>query len=522
MDRSIQLTGFILGAAMALLLLAGVLLWRQPPPGTGSASDSRRAPVPPAPAQNEEKPELPPDLGFMARVPEGWFVMGSDTGKPFEKPRHRVYLDEYYIDLYEVTNHQYREYVRASGAAPPPHWKDGTYAEGRFLHPVVNVTWEDARAYASWAGKRLPTEAEWEKACRGPEGTKYAYGDEFDASCTNSCDSGICDMVPVDHFQAGLSFYGCYNMTGNVWEWVSDWFSATYYKDGQRNPKGPPAGSMRVGKGGSWTTDADSCRGSFRCRSLPGSRWGYAGFRCARSAREKVDIAPPGEENMILVPAGEFLMGSDENYFESPQRKIDLDAFLIDRMPVTNREFLDFCEATGHRAPPHWHAGYYADGTGSHPVNNVTLDEARAFAGWAGKRLPTEAQWEKAARGADGREYPWGNDFDQKKCNTDGARVGRTVPVGSYPNGASPYGVLGMCGNVWEWVEGVWDPSFFKNMPDRNPVPAAERDADVLRGGTWSTLPMNCRTHSRCPGLPGCRWGYTGFRCVKDAPAKGK
>jgi formylglycine-generating enzyme required for sulfatase activity len=218
---------------------------------------------------------------------------------------------------------------------------------------------------------------------------------------------------------------------------------------------------------------------------------------------------------MVKIPAGWFLMGEDGFYWENPRRRIYLDAYLIDRCPVTNREFRDFCLATGHPTPPHWHAGYFPEGRGRHPVNNVTLEDARAFARWAGKSIPTEAQWEKAARGVDGRIYPWGDEFDSGKCNTEGARVGYTTEVGSYPEGRSPYGVLDMCGNVWEWVEGSWDPKWFRKMPDRNPARNPRDPVNVLRGGTWSTLPGNCRTFSRCPALRGARAGYSGFRCVK-------
>ncbi|MHC4778059.1 MAG: formylglycine-generating enzyme family protein [Planctomycetota bacterium] len=508
--------------SITLVVVAGLVMPPQgkpsPPFETVRHTEARPETLRPVHIDPSEQPEgAPADLGQMVLVPEGWFIMGSNSGKPFERPAHRVYLDTYFMDIYEVTNFEYREFVRATDAKTPPHWRDGTYRNGRDLHPVTNVSWEEASAYAKWAGKRLPTEAEWEKACRGPDGRTYAYGDEFDVSCTNNSDARICDTVTVDSFQEALSYYGCYNMTGNVWEWVSDWFSTTYYSEGQRNPKGPPSGSLRVSKGGSWTTDAVSCSATFRCRSDPGSRWGYTGFRCARDAERKDEIEPPGLESMILIPEGSFLMGDDDYHWEKPRREIHIDAYWIDRLPVTHEEYFDFCRATDYPPPMHWHAGNFPHGKGNHPVNNVSLADARAFAAWAGKRLPTEAEWEKAARGTDGRAYPWGDTYDRSLCNCDGSKIGHTVPVGSYPDGASPYGVLDMCGNVWEWVEGAWDPKVYATQPDRNPQPPVERLMDVLRGGTWSTLPLNCRTFSRCPALEGARMGYCGFRCVKSA-----
>jgi len=454
----------------------------------------------------------------MVLVPAGPAVMGHDKGKKFERPRHVVMLDAFHIDLYEVTNFQYRRFMRASGHAAPPHWVDGTYEWGRDFHPVTNVRWEDAKSYAKWAKKRLPTEAEWERACRGPAGQLYPYGDEFKRALTNNGDAPACDTLRVDTFPRGRSPVGCYNMAGNVWEWVEDWFSTRYYKEGQVNPRGPAVGLMHVSKGGSWTTDRAACRASFRCRSLPGAQWGYCGFRCARSAKVAVAKEPPGRADMILIPAGTFLMGDDGYYFAAPQRRIWLDAYLIDKTPVTHDAYHAFCRASAHPPPPHWHGGVPPEGLDDHPVANITLEDARAYARWAGKELPTEAQWEKAARGTDARRYPWGEDYDETLCNTIGSQIGRTVPVGTYPEGASPYGVLGMCGNVWEWVEGRWDPRWYAAMAERNPNGAQAGGKHVLRGGTWSTLPGNCRTYARSSSLLGGRWGYCGFRCVVDAP----
>lgn len=461
----------------------------------------------------------PADLDAMVLVPAGPAVVGFDEGKEFERPRHRVVLGAFQIDVYEVTNFQYRRFLRETGYPPPPHWIDLDYPWGRDFHPVTNVRWEDAVAYATWAGKRLPTEAEWEKACRGPEGRLYAYGNEFDPKRTNYGCSPAFDTVRVDAFPEGRSPYGCYNMTGNVWEWVGDWFSTTYYEEGQVDPRGPASGTTHVSKGGSWTTMGNACRASFRCGSLPGSCWGYCGFRCARSVVSADTLGPPGREDMILIPAGYFLMGSDNYFLAAPERKIWLDAYRIDRVPVTNRQYQSFCRAAGHTPPPHWHNRRFAEGLDTHPVTNVTLEDARAYARWAGKGLPTEAQWEKAARGTDGREYPWGEDYDETRCNTIFSRIGHTVPVGTYPQGASVYGVLGMCGNIWEWVEGRWDPTWYAEMDERNPNGARPEGRHVLRGGTWSTVPNTCRTYCRCQALRGSRWGYCGFRCVVDARA---
>ena len=476
------------------------------------------APVPDEALAPDALPEdAPKGLGSMVLVPAGPTVVGYDKGKRFERPAHTVELSAFEIDVYEVTNWEFRRFVRATGQEPPPHWTNGTYAFGRDWHPVTNIRWEDAVAYATWVGKRLPTEAEWEKACRGPKGWLYPYGNEFRQDITNNGTAPAADTVRVDAFPENKSHYGCIQMAGNVWEFVSDWFSITYYKDGRVDPRGPKAGTTHVSKGGSWTTDDYVCRASFRCRSLPGARWGYCGFRCARSVLPEGYGAPTPISAMVEIPEGEFLMGYDGDYYCAPERKIWLDTYRIDKTPVTNAQYQRFCRETGHATPPHWHAARFPQGLDLHPVINVTIQDARAYAAWAGKVLATEAQWEKAARGTEGLEWPWGNEFDETLCNGRLAGVGYTVPVGTYPKGASPYGVLGMCGNVWEWVEGPWDPSWRAKMPARNPGPKNPTEILVLKGGTWSTAPYLCRTFSRSRSLRGGRWGYCGFRCVADA-----
>jgi len=169
---------------------------------------------------------------------------------------------------------------------------------------------------------------------------------------------------------------------------------------------------------------------------------------------------------MILIPAGTFIMGrdagsEDANYDESPQREIYLDAFYIDERPLTNAEYKKFIDDTGYQVPYlgypwsqkyDWHNGMYPGGMGDHPVVLVSWYDAVAYCQWAGKRLPTEAEWEKAARGTDGRLWPWGDEWDPKKAACCG--VGDIQPAGKYKEGKSPYGCLDMAGNVWEWIPG--------------------------------------------------------------------
>ncbi|MBN1890078.1 MAG: SUMF1/EgtB/PvdO family nonheme iron enzyme [Thermoflexales bacterium] len=187
-----------------------------------------------------------------------------------------------------------------------------------------------------------------------------------------------------------------------------------------------------------------------------------------RGAVRKVETSQPFEPELVLIPAGEFLMGSDpakdkQAYDdEKPQHKRHLPDYYMAKTPVTNGQYLAFVEKTGQRALGYWKGGKLPKGKENHPVVNVTWHDAVAYCRWlaevTGKPygLPSEAEWEKATRGTDGRIYPWGNDWDAKKCNTsEGGKKG-TTPVVAYPGGASPYGCLDMSGNVWEWCRTKW------------------------------------------------------------------
>lgn len=199
---------------------------------------------------------------------------------------------------------------------------------------------------------------------------------------------------------------------------------------------------------------------------------------------------------LVLVPGGEFLYGED-------RIACDLPSFYIDRHEVTNDQFSQFVAATGY-APRRWH---YVEGRGRHPAVNVSLLDAEAYAAWAGRAIPTEGQWEKAARGTDGRPYPWGDEWHDTHAITPEFGVKGDVPVGSAPQGASPYGAMDMVGNVWEWTV----------SPYREGSDADGRRA--LRGGAWDAHKgkrrANCTYRSKFP--PERADGKLGFRCVWPA-----
>ncbi len=188
---------------------------------------------------------------------------------------------------------QYKVFVDETGHRPPdksewrdPIWKGNNYPAEYSDHPVVCISWDDAAAYCKWAGLTLPTEAQWEKAAQGPGGYKYPWGNEWDETlCRNSNNKGSETTAPVYSYPSGVSGYGIYNMSGNVWEWCRDWYDEKYYKSSPKeNPAGPSQGSYRVNRGGSWLlVVAGSFRAAYRRRSAPSYRSGRRGFRVARA-----------------------------------------------------------------------------------------------------------------------------------------------------------------------------------------------------------------------------------------------
>jgi formylglycine-generating enzyme required for sulfatase activity len=217
------------------------------------------------------------------------------------------------------------------------------------------------------------------------------------------------------------------------------------------------------------------------------------------------------EEGMIYIEGGEFIMGSDDDEpDETPQRNAYVDSFNIDKYPVTNAEYKEFVDDSGHPAPRNWKDGI-PEGKENHPVTWVTWEDANAYAEWAGKRLPTEAEWERAARGVDGITWPWGSSFDADMCNSSESDLKETTPVDAYPDGASPDGAVDMAGNVWEWTDTWYDA-----------YPASTHRSDrygekykVIRGGSWFDNQSLVRCSARNKGEPTFMFSTIGFRCAK-------
>ena len=221
---------------------------------------------------------------------------------------------------------------------------------------------------------------------------------------------------------------------------------------------------------------------------------------------------------MVLVPAGEFTMGGPDVADEQPLHQVHLDAFYMDRFEVTAAHYAKFMAAAKHPPPRHWDEMNPAR-DGQRPIVGVSWQSAEAYCRWAGKRLPTEAEWEKAARGTDARLYPWGKDEPTSEHGNFGKRWKgyETVdPVGSHPHGKSPYGIDDLAGNVWEWVADWYHHAYYRSSPTRNPPGPAEGEQKVFRGGGWNHEALLARSSLRNHDEPDTQINSIGFRCAMD------
>ncbi len=228
----------------------------------------------------------------MVQIPEGPFTMGSHEGDRDEAPEHQVYLQSFYIDLREVTQQEYDRYAKMTKREQPlvtVFEEDISKIQGPDL-PAVGVSWNDALAYCRWAGKRLPTEAEWEKAVRGEGRRRYAWGDTFERHRANldGEEDGYRYLAPPGSFESGRSPYGVYDMTGNVAEWVADTYAEDYYKETPyRDPPGPDDGEHKVIRGGSWRESPMGARVAKRFQAKMWRTESTIGIRCAKDVEDE-------------------------------------------------------------------------------------------------------------------------------------------------------------------------------------------------------------------------------------------
>ncbi|CAN5757615.1 hypothetical protein BH23CHL5_BH23CHL5_24890 [soil metagenome] len=475
-------------------------------------------------------------------VPAGSFLMGSDArdaAPPFENehPLHLVDLPEFRVGRVPVTNAAYARFIAATGYEGPGHWTRGQPTAGSEAHPVTYVSWHDALAFCEWASVRLLTEAEWEKSARGPallssvtrrETRWWPWGDVLPGREYGHIDAQLTGIppaaqgvLPVGQFPRGASPYGVLDLAGNVWEWTSSRYKPYPFSVSEGRQDSSVSGS-RVVRGGSYNHGRRHVRCSARDHMVAGVRDVYIGFRVAA----ELDVEPRLDIDWVNVPAGPFWMGSEPDSRicsvfpdETPQHEVMLPEYQIGQTPVTNEEYAEFVDATGYIAPPHWFSGLVPDGLEKHPVTHVDWKDATAYSTWAGVRLPTEPEWEKAAAGSDARPriYPWGNE-PPTGFHVDFGRQGQvpgTTPVGRFPGGATPHGILDMAGNVWEWVQSRYGPYPYDGHDGREDDGAP--GARVLRGGSFSS-PSDAyvRGAMRSLSFETRRREHIGFRVARD------
>jgi len=469
----------------------------------------------------------------MVLVPAGCFMMGSDDGESNKQPVHQQCFDEpFWIDKYEVTQAQFTQLGGQKANL------NGFIGDNL---PVEQITWFEARDYCeNNRGGRLPTEREWEYAARGPNNLIYPWGNDFVADNVVYRENSNSQTAPVGSRTGGVSWIGAMDMAGNVLEWVSSLYVPYPYNSENTNDNT----STRVRRGGSWGNIFTSVRSVDRGVGFPSSWDNFVGLRCVRSAIS-VDVAteqlpsvvstevPSSQELgfvpitrnedwtpieqefdgvvMVLVPAGCFMMGSDDgDSDEQPVHQQCFDEpFWIDKYEVTQAQF---AQLGGRKAG----ANYF---TGDNlPVERINWFEARDYCvNNRGGRLPTEREWEYAARGPNNLIYPWGNTFvaDNVFYSLNSSR--QIAPVGSHIDGVSWVGAMDMSGNVWEWTSSLLEPYEYDGDDGRE----CDTGSDIyvlriLRGGAWNGNINNVRTSARNWNSPNYVNSINGFRCTRS------
>jgi formylglycine-generating enzyme required for sulfatase activity len=454
-----------------------------------------------------------------APIPAGRAKLGVDPVQPAsDAPAGRVEMTTFHITRTPVTNAQYAAFTAATGYRPPVHWEGAEPPAPLADHPVTYVDWHDAQAYCAWAGGRLPSEAEWEYAARGSDGRRYPWGDAVPTALHCNYGGQIGATTPVWRYAAGASPFGLLDMAGNVWEWTATLYRPYLYCAGDGR-EDPAAIGQRVVRGGSYQHGSHELRCAARDQLYPDACDVYIGFRVATSSPY-----PAASLDWVAVSGGVFLIGDQDGPaapsmlpgLGNPAHVLVVAAFELTRTPITNSQYAVFTAATGYRPPGHWAGATPPPALAEHPVVYVDWHDAQAYCAWVGGRLPSEAEWEYAARGPDARPYPWGEAapdecyacFDQV-CDPVG-----TWPVGGCPAGASPFGLLDMAGNVWEWTATLYRPYPYRAGDGReDPERAGQR---VLRGGSWrSAQARYLHGAFRSLSYPARRRDHIGFRVAR-------
>jgi formylglycine-generating enzyme required for sulfatase activity len=462
----------------------------------------------------KEQPELqagavkvnPKDGQRYRWIPPGTFEMGCSDGDvecvANEKPARTVTLTRgFWIGETEVTQAAYQ---KVSGQNP-------STSKGAAL-PVDNVNWHDAQSYCEAVGMRLPTEAEWEYAARA--GSLHSrYGDLVSIAWYRWNSEGKTHDVG----QKRANAWGLHDTLGNLWEWMADWHSANL-SNSETDPGGPAVGEYRSTRGGNFNVAPPVLRVSVRRRDPPGRRSDYIGFRCVESsviprttantvvnpAAGAQQVNPRDGLTYVWIPPGTFRMGCSVgdpqcSPNESPAKQITLTkGFWIGQTEVTREAYPRVITSM----PP-------GSGENRMPVGSVTWEQAQAYCRAAGLRLPTEAEWEYAARGGSSEaRYGELNAVAWWVGNSD-AQVHRVA--GKQPN---THGLYDMLGNQREWVADWYDASYYSRVPDTDPEGPQNGQARVLRGGAWKGVEDRIRVSTRLWSQLRALEETNGFRCA--------
>ncbi len=414
------------------------------------------------------------DGSIMVYVPGGEFVMG---GISEQQPTHVRILPGYWIDKREVTNAQFKKFIANTHYAVEGDWKIKNTKNWAKL-PAIGVTWKDACAYAKWVGKRLPTEAEWERAARGTKGQLYSWGNEWNPSLAVLGKKSMGDVEPVGSHPRDKSPVGCLDMAGNAQEWCLEHYTESAYI---RYIKGDNTyqrlGSIYSARGSGPCGNEKTAKCSCRFWGTPG--WPWCGFRCVDGPDPKfkyrkydydceynsqpliydtqkppsnpkpgdVWICPKNKAEMVYIPAGKFKTG-----YNNKLTTASTGSYWISRYPITVQQAREFIRATKYKPLEYWRC-YDLPGQESHPACGFAYEDAEAYAKWVGQRLPTATEWEKALRGTDGRNYPWGNqNMSDWHIPYYGVPRLESVPIGTRPGNKSPYGVYDMASALPLWI----------------------------------------------------------------------
>ena len=509
--------------------------------------------------------------GDMVSIPGGTFRMGdlSGDGNNDETPVHSVTVPSFNMGKYEVTFAQWDACVADGGCGG---YRPDDEGWGRGNRPVIHVSWDDIQGFIDWLNSktggnyRLPSEAEWEYGARAGSATKYHFGNSESQFCryanhadsstdidrrNKSCSDGVGKRTTaVGRYQPNA--FGLYDVYGNVWEWVEDCYNDSYVSaptDGSAWTSGDC--SRHVVRGGSWYSDPWYLRSALRGWAPRSTRFFFGqGFRLAQDqaarARWEVDEAAarlaeargldpdaPGLANanariyageMVSIPGGAFRMGDlnvagDDD--ERPVHSVTVPDFKLGKHEVTFAQW-DACVADGGcgRSAP----DYKGWGRGNRPVIYVSWDDIQSFIAWLNARtggnfrLPTEAEWEYAARAGSTTKYSWGDSIGSNRANCDGCGSrwddDRTAPVGSFS--ANAWGLHDLHGNVWEWVQDCWNNSYAGAPTDGSAWTSGDCGRRVYRGGSWYGYPRDVRSANRYWAPRSNRFDNIGFRLAQD------